>query len=627
MIKKITITLFLLTTICFAKAQLEYSKWVFGQNAGLDFTNSPPTTFTNVSNDVSTSAISDNSGTLLFYTNGMGVLNKNHVGMANGSGLLGGPSSGAMQSIIVKKPSSPNLYYIFTLASGGYTSGLCYSVVDMNLAAGLGSVTVKNATVYTPTCEKQVAVSHCNGKDVWILSHEFNSNNFRAYLLTANGLNTTPVISSIGEVVGTHGYNAAGFMKISPDGKKLAVSTASATPPASLNPGGFYLFDFDAATGVISNSLTLLTAGGTFNAKTGGLEFSADGTKLYGTATSNTTSIFYQWDVCAASPSAIIASQYSVNMNGSFIGGMQRGIDNKIYVATSGLQSLAVINSPNMSGAACNFVFSGISLAPKISYSGLCYFTVPYTKPAPQQFSASVACNVVSYSPSIATFSSGCSTVPYPPSGYVWDFGEPSSGAANSSTISNPQHSYANAGTYTVSLIMQNPCSNDTVTKVVTITTIGPAPAVSGPTAICKGDRYTYSATGGSTFAWSNGANTTSVALSPTQTSAYTVSATANGCTVSKTFTVTVNPCVGINAFSAEAPVKAYPNPFDDTFTIESLTDGDIEISTLEGKLIYKTKITEGQNQLNTSELSKGVYILKLSSKAGEWRGKVVKSE
>ncbi|MFZ4549240.1 MAG: PKD domain-containing protein, partial [Bacteroidales bacterium] len=53
---------------------------------------------------------------------------------------------------------------------------------------------------------------------------------------------------------------------------------------------------------------------------------------------------------------------------------------------------------------------------------------------------------------------------------WKWDFGDPASGVNNTSDIENPQHSYADTGTYMVSMIAvnYNNCS-DTMTKQVTI--------------------------------------------------------------------------------------------------------------------------------------------------------------
>jgi hypothetical protein len=63
--------------------------------------------------------------------------------------------------------------------------------------------------------------------------------------------------------------------------------------------------------------------------------------------------------------------------------------------------------------------------------------------------------------------------------GYLWDFGDPGSGTANSSNLSNPSHIYTATGTYTVTLYVTNAGGcQDTVYHSVLI---HPIPAVDLP--------------------------------------------------------------------------------------------------------------------------------------------------
>lgn len=629
-----SIVSFLLCLTLQVNSQNEFRIWYFGSLAGLDFSTSPPSSLINgvISSVEGCATISDNMGNLLFYTNGVSVANSQHALMANGSGLLGNGSS-TQSSIIVKQPGNSNIYYIFTLGMLGAANSANYSIVDMTLAVGLGSVTVKNASLYTTnTCEKQVAVRHCNGKDVWVVSHEYGTNNFRAYLLTASGINTIPVISAIGETIAGNGTASAGHLKISPDGRKLAMATYTSSVPNSLGNGGFSLFDFDAASGVVSNSLILNSAPFAY-----GVEFSPDGTKLYGTTSitnGSYTATLFQWSICAATNSAIVSSQYSVGL-GSLVAGagsVQKAIDGKIYLALSGTQSLSVINNPNASGAAMGFSLNSLSLAPKNSGLGLPNYINPYTKPAPLPFTNTISCQKTNFAvPPVPTFTSGCNITPYAPNGYFWDFGEPSSGAANTSTMSNPVHTYSTTGTYTVSLILINPCVNDTIKQTVNIVTQGPTPAVSGPTLICKGDKYDYTASGGSSYLWSTNSTATTVLLSPTLTTVYTLSATLNGCTLSKTFTVTVNPCLGIGGPVAE-PVEAtsiriFPNPVTNELNVESSIPSTIMIFDMNGSLVLESKLNSGSTKISTEQLKAGIYSIQINSASGIWRNRLVKMD
>jgi PKD repeat protein len=528
--------------------------------------------------------------------------------MANGLGLFGG-NNATQSGIIVKQPGNTNIYFVFTVPNtGNQNAPVAYNVVDMTLAAGLGSVTVKNYSLYYSSTDKQVAIRHCNGRDIWILSHEYNTNNFRAYLLTATGVNNTPVISSAGESVF---YSNGGELKISPDGKKLAMAMGINVLTPS-EQGGFFLFDFNAATGVVSNSLALLSTPNCIG-RAFGVEFSPDGTELYGTSSTSVTPVtsgLYQWNVCAATASAIVNSRYTYSVTGPVFRSVQRAINNKLYLACLGQQSISVINNPNGVGAAMNFSLYAQSIAPKICTNGLPNYINGYFRTAPTPFLNTVNCQNVSFSiPPSPTFSSGCQATPYPASGYLWDFGDAASGAANSSTLASPSHFYAALGTYSVSLILFNPCTNDTLKKVITIATPGPTPAISGSTLVCKGERRILTASGGSVYAWSNGATTATSAVTPTQTSIYTCSATLNGCTLAKTFTVTVNPCLGIETYE-KSGVKIFPNPMSGLLHVEIENPLPFYIYDLSGKLLMQKELLPGENEIDLHELPASGYVV-----------------
>jgi hypothetical protein len=87
-------------------------------------------------------------------------------------------------------------------------------------------------------------------------------------------------------------------------------------------------------------------------------------------------------------------------------------------------------------------------------------------------------------------------------------------------------------------------------TKVVTVT-VSPNPTVSisGSSVICNGQVVNLSANGANTYSWSNGASTSSVAVSPSTTIIYSVTGTgANNCTNTAIHSITVNPTPNVQA-------------------------------------------------------------------------------
>ena len=366
--KKFNVTLILFLIVQYLCAQKEGNIWYFGQYAGLDFHNGAPVELTNgaLYTFEGCSSVSDTSGNILFYTNGITVWNRNHVPMPNGTGLTGNLTS-TQSAIIIKQPGTQNIYYVFSLFTD-----YCYSIVDMTLDNGFGDITAaKNVVIMSNVnSEKQCATHHANGTDIWITMNSVNS--FYSYLLTSAGLNPIPVISTVGTA---SGYGP-GQMQFSPLGNKIVfgfVCLVAGTPDVEL-------FDFDNITGVVSNNIDI--PNGYWQCY--GVEFSPDNSKLYTTGNSATESKIYQYDLNAGSPTAIIASQVEVAaslVSNLTITGLQIGPDLKIYVCRKDLHYLAVINYPDSSGIVCNYVDSAVYLGAGICMDELPEFIADYWSP------------------------------------------------------------------------------------------------------------------------------------------------------------------------------------------------------------------------------------------------------
>ena len=362
----------LLNICCFliinsaAQAQsLRANYWYFGDNAGLSFAGGAPVALTNGALSNATweacATISDATGNLLFYTDDRRVWAANHTVMPNSPWLDGQEST--TQTLIVPQPGSTTLFYIFVIGDqGNPTFGLRYSIVDMTLNGGLGDVVVgsKNIQLFVPSTEKVTAVYQNNLTDYWIIAHEWNNDIFKAYSLTSAGLNIAPVNSNVGTSHTGVGTNAIGCLTASLNSQKLALAIRS------LNI--VEVFDFNNSTGVVSNPITLTGLTSSY-----GVAFSPNNSKLYAnTWTGPSTVNLYQYDLLAGSAAAINASIFLVGTASyGSNGALQIGPDCKIYQAAFGVTSLDVINSPNLSGASCNYTGAAVSLAGRTSRMGL----------------------------------------------------------------------------------------------------------------------------------------------------------------------------------------------------------------------------------------------------------------
>lgn len=369
-------------------AQGEANFWYFGENAGLNFNGGTPVSINGSLNTrEGCSSFSDSNGNLLFYSDGTTVWNKLHNPMSNGTGLKGNASS-TQSAMIIPKPGSNSIYYIFTVGAkiDGGKFGFNYYTIDMNEDSGLGDVisgpidlTEGKSDLWT---EKVAAVKGAACQTFWVVS--FAVNEFYAYKVSSSGVASNPIKSSVSYTAN----DRRGYLKISPDGKKMAIAHMSNYINGLSTPGSFLVYDFNSATGVVTNqkNLPLTTPAN----KPYGVEFSSNSEKLYVNASNdfnsdiyaesnnpaNHFSTLYQFDLSAPLITDIIASREIIDTQSLFRGGLQLGPDQKIYRALSktyniGIPFLGVIENPENDGLACNYRHAAISLNGRNSTQGL----------------------------------------------------------------------------------------------------------------------------------------------------------------------------------------------------------------------------------------------------------------
>ncbi|HEV8084420.1 MAG TPA: gliding motility-associated C-terminal domain-containing protein [Chitinophagaceae bacterium] len=440
-------------------AQKEANIWYFGHYAGLDFSGGSPTVLNNgqIFTEEGVAAICSSSGSLLFYTDGITVWNKQHQIMPNGNGLFGDVSS-TQSAIVVPKIGDASRYYVFTVDQLGGAKGLNYSIINMELDNGNGDVEIKNIQLKIPVTEKITAVKHCNGRDIWVIAHGWNSNAYYAYLVTGSGINTVPVTSNTGRVVTGPVDCNIGYLKASPNGKKLA---------AAHNLLDLDVLDFDNVTGIVSNPQSLFLPAENYSSPYG-VEFSPDSKLLYSTvfyfdvSALQTKNIVLQYDISQPTLAGIITSKkiiYSNNWTYQTFGALQMAPDGKMYMSHLLTQpTLSVINSPDSIGVACNFVLDQIQFSGSNQRGrfGLPTFIQSYWQPG---FTFSNACT----GQSINFYYTKPSNV----TSVKWDFGDVASGMNNISISDSPVHLFSAPGLFNVKLVRYSGCGSDTVNKVI----------------------------------------------------------------------------------------------------------------------------------------------------------------
>jgi gliding motility-associated-like protein len=445
---------FIILVICYNSfAQKQNNQWRFGNGGAIDFNIVPPSFVAGcpISTIEGSASVADRiTGALLFYTNGGKVWNANNQVMPNGTGLLGGTAllSSTTAAVIVPKPGTCNLYYIVTVDEIGSNNGVRYSVVDMTLNSGLGDIVPgqKNIFLCQTGKEKLEVVPASDGLSFWLIACSINDE-FVSFKIDNAGIQATPVISAVAVLQNTP--YPAGHMKINRQFNKIASGSYT----------GIVVFDFDNATGIVSNPIAWNYNSGGFAY---GIEFSPDGKVLY----IGDLIAILQYDLTQTTPLAIQNSVYQVTTGANIDANcsLQLGIDEKIYVnSISG--SLSAINSPNNLGVACGFQTNVI--ANQIGGSGLglpkwIYYAndIPIANSNSIVYSDSCFGNATQFS---IQDTSGISSI-------SWNFDDPASGASNTATGFTANHNFSQLGNYNIRTIINTACGTDTLFKTLTIT-------------------------------------------------------------------------------------------------------------------------------------------------------------
>jgi hypothetical protein len=376
-----------------AMAQNENSIWIFGDSAGIDFSNmsGPVPYFSVMDGRGSCVSISDSSGNLILYSytsakNGdwsTAILNSLHDSVSGADSITG--AGWYNELALIPLPDSDSLFYLFSVGlDEPNNNGLFYTLIDMNQNGGAGQVVLQNIQLDSKKrADCLQAVKHGDGRDWWIISKLSNNsgsfkNRFYVYLVTPFG---------ISDSVSYFFNNATDF-----DTQNI-VFNSDGSQFIQQNIRGFMCeYDFDRCTGIISNPKVIYPEQtGSFN------RYFWDG------AYSPNDSLFYCSTIGYIIGTAAFLLQFNLQdtnialscdtldtfYNPIGTGSVRLAPDKKIYFSRAyecpGIfcfpypdsvynihnMNLSVINHPDSLGAACDYQPFSFYLGGKRTYYGL----------------------------------------------------------------------------------------------------------------------------------------------------------------------------------------------------------------------------------------------------------------
>lgn len=180
------------------------------------------------------------------------------------------------------------------------------------------------------------------------------------------------------------------------------------------------------------------------------------------------------------------------------------------------------------------------------------------------------------------------------PSTWLWNFGD-----GTTSTQQNPVHTYSALGTYSVTLVIS--CPKDSITLPVIVSNSSLPSSTS--TTICSGATATLTAGGGISYSWNTGATTSSINVSPTSNTTYSVIVDNGGCKDTIPMNVVVS---GVVLTYSVTPANCFGS-----------NDGTSTISASGGTSPYNYSWSSGGTNATATGLSAGNYTVTVTDASG----------
>lgn len=153
---------------------------------------------------------------------------------------------------------------------------------------------------------------------------------------------------------------------------------------------------------------------------------------------------------------------------------------------------------------------------------------------------------------------------------------------------------------------------------VATVVISGTIPSVtitsSATGIICAGDQAVLTAFGATSYSWSTGETTSTIVISPTITTLFTVDGEdgLSGCMAGASILQYVSDCTGIESFTQELHFNSYPNPTHGAFIIDVESSMHVRVTNTLGQEVLNQALNPGKNDISLYEQPDGIYFVTL---------------
>ena len=189
------------------------------------------------------------------------------------------------------------------------------------------------------------------------------------------------------------------------------------------------------------------------------------------------------------------------------------------------------------------------------------------------------------------------------------------------------------SGVYTITSSQSNTCGNTTVE----VTVEDPIEVVAAFSltdyVVYLGQNATITPqnnSNGTTYTWNFGDGTTSTDANPTHTYTYpgfytvTLTSESNGCSATTTHNVEVKSTTGINELNGINYTVISTDNNIQVALEQDVLNGVVTLTTINGKVVYKSEMNGRNALINTNEIASGIYLITIGLKDTQATQKVL---